>query len=133
MGGVVSLFVGEGHWQELEDVSFFLDRVFDFRLENHLEEPAVSITGFFPLPDISDCDGFGENMAMDLYEKIQAADADNLKFFQQEAFLIEVIADVYSVQSWLKSGLGAVGLHQHRRHLQREGWGGPADTAGTWR
>ena len=84
------LFYSE--FEELEDVSFFLDRVFDFRLENHLEEPAVSITGFFPLPDISDCDGFGENMAMDLYEKIQATDADNLKFFQQEAFLIEVLA-----------------------------------------
>ena len=68
-------------FEEPEDVAIFLDQVFDFRLENHMEEEVDSITGFFPLPDISDCDEYGKNMAMDLYDKIQAADADNLKFF----------------------------------------------------
>ena len=60
------LFYSE--FEEIEDLSFFLDRVFDFRLDNQLEEAIVSITGFFPLPDISGCDGYGEHMALDLYE-----------------------------------------------------------------
>ena len=57
-------------FEELEDVTIFLDQVFGFRLENHLEEDLNRIMGFFALPDLSTCDESEESMAMDLYDEI---------------------------------------------------------------
>ena len=57
-------------FEEIEDVTIFLDQVFGFRLQNHLEEYLDRIMGFFALPDLSTCDESEESMAIYLSNEI---------------------------------------------------------------
>ena len=50
-------------FEEPEDVAIFLDQVFDFRLENHMEEGADRGTGFISLPDMFECNEYEINLA----------------------------------------------------------------------
>ena len=78
-------------FEELEDVTIFLDQVYGFRLKNDLDWHLIRTMGSFALPDLSTCDESEESMAMDLYDEIMQADEVNFKFAIQEAFLIEVL------------------------------------------
>ena len=57
-------------FEELEDVTIFLDQVFAFRLKEDLDWYRIRTMDFFELPDLSTCDESEESMAMDLYDEI---------------------------------------------------------------